>query len=85
MHYNCIYDEKSEIVMGSSNEKDTYEARIVIENKIIFKTTGKNLDNLKICLSEKCDQEHSGAEGVIVELASGSIIYRCHKQTIIDQ
>ncbi|KTD60611.1 hypothetical protein Lsai_0069 [Legionella sainthelensi] len=55
--------------MGSSNEKDTYEARIVIKNKIIFKTTGKDLDNLKICLSENCDQEHSGAEGVIVELA----------------
>ncbi|KTD62620.1 hypothetical protein Lsan_1802 [Legionella santicrucis] len=71
--------------MDSSNEKDTYEARILIENKIIFKTTGKDLDNLKICLSEKCDQEHSGTEGVIVELVSGLIIYRCHKQTIIDQ
>ncbi|KTD09120.1 hypothetical protein Lgra_2355 [Legionella gratiana] len=71
--------------MDPSNEKDIYEARILIENEIIFKTTGKNLDDLKICLSEKCDQEHSGAEGEIVEIISGSIMYRCHKQTIIDQ
>ncbi|KTC83538.1 hypothetical protein [Legionella cincinnatiensis] len=71
--------------MDSSNEKNTYEARILIENKIIFTTTGKDLDNLKICLSEKCDQEHSGVEGEIIELASGLIIYKCHKQTIIDQ
>ncbi|CAM2925217.1 Uncharacterised protein [Legionella steigerwaltii] len=71
--------------MNSRSQKDPYEARIKIENQIISITTGQNIDALKVHLSEQCDLEHSGAEGEIIELATGIIIYRCHKQTIIDQ
>lgn len=71
--------------MGSSNEKDIYEARVLIEGKVIFKITGKSIDDLKAYLSEKCDQEHSGTEGEIIEIASGDVIYKCHKQTLIDK
>lgn len=71
--------------MNSSIEKDPYEAIVKIEEIIISKTTGNNIEALKIHLSNQCDLEHSGVEGEIVELATGKIIYRCHKQTIIDK
>ncbi|MCW8408108.1 hypothetical protein OQJ13_03885 [Legionella sp. PATHC035] len=71
--------------MNSLKQNDPYEARVTIEKKIISKTTGQSIDALKVHLSEQCDLEHSGAEGEIIELATGKIIYRCHKQTIIDQ
>ncbi|KTD69128.1 MULTISPECIES: hypothetical protein [Legionella] len=71
--------------MNSFSPKDLYEARIKIENKVISTTTGKNIDTLKIHLSERCDLEPSGTEGEIIELATGKIIYRCNKQTIIDK
>ncbi|MCW8398007.1 hypothetical protein OQJ26_04275 [Legionella sp. PATHC038] len=71
--------------MNSLRQKDPYEARVTIENKIISKTTGQNIDALKVHLSQQCDLEHSGVEGEIIELATGKIVYRCHKQTIIDQ
>ncbi|MCE0724447.1 MULTISPECIES: hypothetical protein [Legionella] len=71
--------------MNSPIENDPYEAIVKIEEIVISKITGKNIDALKIHLSDKCDLEHSGAEGTIIELATGKIIYRCHKQTIIDQ
>lgn len=71
--------------MNSPIEKDPYEAIIKIEDMVISKTTGKNIEVLKIHLSNECDLEHSGAEGEIIELATGKIIYRCHKQTIIDK
>ncbi|KTD01802.1 hypothetical protein OQJ19_12470 [Fluoribacter gormanii] len=71
--------------MNSAKEKDPYEARIKIEEKIISSTTGSNIESLMILLTEKCDLEHSGAEGEIIEIATGKVIYRCHKQTIIDQ
>ncbi|KTC90542.1 hypothetical protein OQJ15_07885 [Fluoribacter dumoffii] len=71
--------------MNSPTQKDPFEARVKIENRIISKTTGPNIEILKIHLSEQCDLEHSGVEGEIIELATGKIVYRCHKQTIIDQ
>lgn len=71
--------------MDPPTEKSSYEARVKIENIIISKTTGGNVDALKVYLSEKCDLEHSGAEGEIIELTTGKIIYKCHKQTIIDK
>lgn len=71
--------------MDSPKKYDRYEARILIENEVILKKTGNNIDELKVYLIEKCDQEHSGTEGEIIERASGTIIYRCHKQTIIDK
>ena len=71
--------------MNSIKENKRYEARVKIENQIVFKTTGRNLNNLKIKLSEKCDLEHSGAKGEIVEIATGKVVYRCRKVTVIDK
>ncbi len=71
--------------MSAPKEKDLYEARVKIEDKIISKTTGTSVDSLMVLLSEQCDLEHSGAEGEIIEIATGKIIYKCHKQTIIDK
>ncbi|PWY54312.1 hypothetical protein DGG96_17845 [Legionella qingyii] len=71
--------------MNSPKEKDPYEARMKMEGKIISSTTGSNIDSLMILLTEQCDSEHSGTEGEIIEVATGKVIYRCHKQTIIDQ
>ena len=79
-------DQGSEVSnMGSPNKTHTYEARIKMEDKIIFKTTGENLDKLKVILSDRCELEHSGVEGEIIELATGKIVYKFHKQTIIDK
>ncbi|STY29893.1 Uncharacterised protein [Legionella wadsworthii] len=71
--------------MNSGMEKDLYQATIRIENNVISTVTGKDINFLKIHLSEKCDLEQSGVEGEITELSSGKIVYKCHKQTIIDQ
>ncbi|HHF7372975.1 hypothetical protein [Legionella bozemanae] len=71
--------------MNSPIEDDPYEAVVKIDEIVISKITGKNIDALKIHLSDKCDLEHSGAAGEIIELATGKIIYRCYKQTIIDK
>ncbi|KTD40492.1 hypothetical protein [Legionella parisiensis] len=71
--------------MNSPIEKDPYEAIVKIEEIVISKITGKNVDALKIHLIDKCDSEHSGASGEIIEIATGKIIYRCYKQTIIDK
>lgn len=71
--------------MKKALNQDPYEARISIGKKVIYKVTGKNLDELKILLHEKCMEEKSGTEGEIIELSTDETIYHCSRQTIIDQ
>ncbi|HAT8564436.1 TPA: hypothetical protein JA969_12450 [Legionella pneumophila] len=62
-----------------------YEARKKIGKVIIFKATGKELNDLKITLATDCELERSGAEGEIIELGTKEVVYSCRKQTIIDE
>lgn len=71
--------------MFLSTVKDIYEARVKIGNNIISKITGIKVDPLKVHLSVQCDLESSGANGEIIDLITGKIIYRCRKQTIVDK
>lgn len=71
--------------MSSHYNKDRYKAILRIEGKTILKLTGDNIEDLKVRLIGLCESEHSGAEGEIIEVATGNSVYRCHKQTIIDQ
>jgi hypothetical protein len=71
--------------MKAPPNQDPYEARVSIENKILYRMTGKNLGELQILLHEKCLEEKSGIDGEIIELSTGKTVYRCSKQTIIDQ
>lgn len=65
--------------------KDTYEAQIKIGKNIISKITGKILHDLRVRMILHCDLESSGARGELIDLATGKIIYRCHKQTLVDK
>ncbi len=65
--------------------KDNYEARVKIGNHTISKITGKVLHELKVRLILLCDLESSGARGELIELATDNVIYRCHKQTLVDK
>lgn len=71
--------------MLTSVVKDTYEARVKIGHQIIYRITGKILDALKVRLILKCDLESSGARGELIDLTTGTIIYKCHKQTLVDK
>ncbi|KGP63678.1 hypothetical protein EP47_04750 [Legionella norrlandica] len=71
--------------MSSNESQCLYEARIRIEDVIIFKVAGNDTNGLKVLLSAKCELEKSGAEGEIIEISTGEIIYRCRKQTTIDE
>ena len=71
--------------MNDNTNHDLYEARIKIGKEIIFTTTGKDLNDLKITLAAHCELEKSGAEGEIIELGTNEIVYSCRKQTIIDE
>ncbi|WP_419418474.1 hypothetical protein ACNVED_07865 [Legionella sp. D16C41] len=61
-----------------------YEGLIRVENKVVFKTSGDDLDHLIAALSVHCELEKSGAEAEIVELNSKNVVYRCHKQSSAD-
>ena len=65
--------------------KDTYEAQVKIGKNIISKITGKILNDLRVHMILHCDLESSGARGELIDLASGKIIYRCYKQTLVDK
>lgn len=71
--------------MLNSIVKDTYEARVKIGHHIISKITGKILHELKVRLILLCDLESSGARGELIDLATDKIIFRCHKQTLVDK
>ena len=71
--------------MNDNINHDLYEARIKIGEEIIFKTTGKKLNDLKIALAAHCELESSGAVGEIIELGTNEVVYSCRKQTIIDE
>ncbi|STX50418.1 Uncharacterised protein [Legionella busanensis] len=58
-----------------------YEAIIKVEDKIVFKTDGDDLDHLIASLSVHCESEKSGAEAEIIEVSTHNIVYRCHKQS----
>ena len=47
--------------MNDNINHDLYEAQIKIGNKIVFKTTGKELNDLIVTLAAHCELEHSGA------------------------
>ncbi len=70
--------------MNDNIKHDLYEAQIKIGNKIVFKTTGKELNDLIVTLAAHCELEHSGAEGEIIKLGTNEIVYHCRKQTIVD-
>ena len=71
--------------MTKSTAKHPYEGRIRINNQIVYKVTGKSIHELQPLLHGRCQTEASGAEGEIIELSSGQTVYRCRKETIIDQ
>lgn len=71
--------------MKESSAQDPYKARITINNKIIYKVTGKSIEELQPLLHARCQTEESGVKGEIIEISSGEIVYSCNKQTIIDQ
>lgn len=71
--------------MKPRSDQNPYEARIQVGNKIISKITGKNVSELQALLSARCELEESGAEGHIIDLKTGNVIYSCKKQTIIDE
>lgn len=71
--------------MVTIDVKNSYEARVKIEDCVISSTRGDSVEQLKVFLSQQCDLEQSGAEGEIIECATGKIVYKCHKQTVIDE
>lgn len=71
--------------MSASTDTHHYEAQIKIGDKILSKSTGNSVSELQVFLSGRCELEQSGAEGQIIELSTGKVIYSCRKQTIIDQ
>ncbi|MGM9455284.1 hypothetical protein ACTAZI_18345 [Legionella bozemanae] len=71
--------------MLQSEVKNAYEARVKIGHHILSKITGENANALKVRLIQQCDLESSGARGELIDLATGKIIYRCHKQTLVDK
>ncbi|MFI4919655.1 MAG: hypothetical protein ACHP65_08885 [Legionellales bacterium] len=70
--------------MNPSDAKQPYEARIIIGDKIISTTTGTSISELQAFLNRQCELEKSGVEGEIIEVSTGKTIYRCNRQTIID-
>ena len=71
--------------MNATADQPLYEAKIRIGNKIMSTVTGNSINELQVFLSGKCELEKSGAEGEIIELSTGKVVYHCNKQTIIDQ
>jgi hypothetical protein len=71
--------------MNKTADQPLYEAKIRIGNKIISTVTGNSISDLRVFLSGKCELEKSGAKGEIIELSTGEVVYRCNRQTIIDE
>lgn len=71
--------------MNKAADQPFYQAKIRIGNKIISTVTGDNLNELQVFLSNKCELEQSGVQGEIIALGTGEVVYRCNKQTIIDE
>ena len=71
--------------MTKSTVKNPYEGRIRINNQIVYTVTGESINELQVLLHGRCQTEESGTEGEIIELSSGKTVYRCRKETIIDQ
>lgn len=71
--------------MNTTADQPLYEAKIRIGDKIIFAVTGNSISELQVFLSGKCELEKSGTEGEIIEISTGEVVYRCNKQTIIDE
>jgi hypothetical protein len=66
--------------MNAAVDHHLYEAKIKIGNEIISQTTGDSISDLQIFLIGHCETEKSGAEGEIVEISTGEVVYRCRKQ-----
>ncbi|MCL9684948.1 hypothetical protein [Legionella maioricensis] len=66
--------------MKAATEQHTYEAKIKIGDEVISKTTGDSISDLQVFLIGQCEMEKSGAEGEIVEIGTGEVVYRCRKQ-----
>ncbi len=67
--------------MNTAAEQHTYEARIKIGGEVISQTTGDSISDLQVFLIGQCELEKSGAEGEIVEISTGEVVYRCRKQS----
>ncbi|BCA96573.1 hypothetical protein TUM19329_29340 [Legionella antarctica] len=67
--------------MNTVTEQHPYQAKIKIGDEIISQTTGDCISDLQIFLIGQCELEKSGAEGEIVEISTGEVVYRCRKQS----
>lgn len=66
--------------MNAAREQHTYKAKVIIGDEVISEITGDSISDLQIFLIGQCELEKSGAEGEIVAISTGEVVYRCRKQ-----